>query len=60
MEANDKVLDALKNAEKPLKGAEIAAKSGVDAKEVSKVIKKLKAEGLVYSPKNCFYAIKQD
>ena len=58
MDANDKVLDALKTAEKPLKNAEIAAQAGLDKKEVSAAIKKLKADGLVISPKNCYYAIK--
>jgi len=58
MDANDKVLDALKSADKPLKNAEIAAKAGLETKEVSKVIKQLKADGLVISPKNCYYAVK--
>ena len=58
MEVNEKVLDALKNADKPLKGAEIAKLAGVESKEVTKAIKKLKAEGLVISPKNCYYAVK--
>ena len=58
MEVNEKILDALKNSEKPLKGAEIAAIAGLDGKEVTKAIKKLKADGLVISPKNCYYAAK--
>ena len=58
MEVNDKVLDALKSSEKPLKGAEIAAIAGLESKEVSKAIKKLKADGLVISPKNCYYTVK--
>ena len=58
MEVNDKVLDALKNAEKPLKGAEIAALAGLEGKVVTKAIKQLKADGLVISPKNCYYAVK--
>ena len=58
MEVNEKVLDALKNADKPLKGAEIAKIAGLDSKEVTKAIKKLKADGMVVSPKNCYYAVK--
>jgi len=58
MEVNDKVLDALKSSEKPLKGAEIATIAGLESKEVSKAIKKLKADGLVISPKNCYYTVK--
>ncbi len=58
VEANEKVIEALKSAGKPLKSAEIAEMAGVDKKEVDKAIKKLKADGVVESPKNCFYALK--
>jgi len=40
-----------------MKGGEIADASGVDKKEVDKVIKKLVAEGKVDSPQRCYYAI---
>ncbi len=50
-----KVLDVLKNADKPLKTAEVAKGAGIDTKDVSKIISKLKKEGLVTSPKRCYY-----
>jgi predicted transcriptional regulator len=57
MAANEKVLSALKKAGKPLKSAEIAAATGLDAKEVAGAIKELKKAGTVISPKNCYYAV---
>ena len=58
MEAKDKVLDTLKKSGQPLKGGEIAEMSGLDKKDVDKAIKVLKTEGLIESPKRCFYAAK--
>lgn len=46
----------MKKAGEPLKTAEIARLTGLDSKEVSKIIKKLKKEGKVTSPKRCYYA----
>ncbi len=57
MEAKDAILKAMEKSGKPMKGGEIAEASGVDKKEVDKVIKKLVAEGKVNSPVRCFYAI---
>jgi predicted transcriptional regulator len=47
------VLDALKNAGKPLRPGDIAKMTGMDSKEVSKIISSLKEEGKVISPKRC-------
>ncbi|WP_200762911.1 winged helix-turn-helix transcriptional regulator [Nitrosophilus alvini] len=58
MSANEKVLEVMKKAGKPLKNAEIAELAGLDAKEVSKIVKKLKEEGKVESPKRCYYQAK--
>ena len=52
------VLEAMKKAGKPVKSGEIAQMTGIDQKEVSKIITKLKKEGLVDSPKRCYYAPK--
>ena len=59
MDSKEIVLKTLSNSSKPLKGGEIAELSGLDKEEVDKVIKKLKAEDKIYSPKNCFYEIKK-
>ncbi|MBC7126474.1 MAG: MarR family transcriptional regulator, partial [Bacteroidales bacterium] len=41
MDANEKVIQTLKSAGKPMKTGEIAEAAGVDKKEVEKAIKKL-------------------
>ncbi len=50
------VFKVLKEAGRPLKSTEIAELAGIDKKEVDKVIKKLKKEGKIISPKRCYYA----
>ncbi len=42
-----------------LRPGEIAEKSGLEKSEVDKAIKKLKAEEKVFSPKRCFYDLKE-
>ncbi len=54
-EKESKVLEVLKGAEKPLKTADVANEADMDTKEASKIISKLKKEGLVTSPKRCYY-----
>ena len=58
MEPKEKVLNTLKKSDTPLKGGEIAEKSDLDKKDVDKAIKVLKSEGLIESPKRCFYSAK--
>ena len=50
-----KILDAMKKAGKPVRPGDVAKMIGADGKEVSTVIKELKKQGKVTSPKNCFY-----
>ncbi|MCT4639586.1 MAG: MarR family transcriptional regulator [Bacteroidales bacterium] len=59
MEIKEKVLDVLKGADKPLKAGEIAEVAAIDKKEVDKAIKVLKTEGIIDSPKRCFYSVKE-
>jgi transcription initiation factor TFIIIB Brf1 subunit/transcription initiation factor TFIIB len=56
METKELVFKAIENAGKPVKGGEIADATGIDKKEIDKVIKKLVAEGKINSPQRCFYA----
>jgi DNA-binding MarR family transcriptional regulator len=50
------VLDAMKKAGKPVRPGDIAKTTGIDGKEVSKIIKELKKAGKITSPIRCFYA----
>jgi len=54
-----KVIDAMKQAKKELKTAEISELSGVNKKDVSKIIANLKKIGLIESPKRCYYKVKE-
>ena len=58
MSDKEKVLNALKSADKPLRPGDVAKTTGIDSKEVSKIIKALTKDGKVSSPKRCYYALK--
>ncbi|MBA7640473.1 hypothetical protein ES703_48139 [subsurface metagenome] len=58
MTDKDKVLESFKNSDKPLRPGDIAKAIGIESKEVSKIIKELREEGKVHSPKRCYYALK--
>ncbi|WP_455067877.1 ArsR family transcriptional regulator [Parvimonas micra] len=58
MELTEKIIDLLKSSE-PLKSGEISEKLGVDKPEVDKVLKKLKAEDKIISPKRCYYSVEK-
>ena len=58
MELTEKIIDLLKSSE-PLKSGEISEKLGVDKAEVDKVLKKLKAEDKIISPKRCYYSVEK-
>ncbi len=53
------VMEAMKKAAKPLRTGDIAKLTNLDSKSVSKIIKQLKQENLVVSPKRCYYELKQ-
>ena len=54
-EKQETILAAMRKAGKPMKPGEIADTTGIDQKEVSKIIDALKKEGRVASPKRCYW-----
>ncbi len=50
------VLEAMKQAGKPVRPGDVAKALELDSKEVSKIIDSLKKKGMIISPKRCFYA----
>ena len=57
MADNEKlVLETMKKAGKPVRPGDVAKTTGIDSKEVSKIIAGLKKQGKVISPKRCFWA----
>ncbi|MGE5621109.1 MAG: HTH domain-containing protein [archaeon] len=55
METAQQVLETMKKAQKALSAGQIAEIAGIDRKEVDKAMKKLKTEGKIVSPKNCYW-----
>jgi DNA-binding IscR family transcriptional regulator len=59
MENYDVILDFFNTAEKPVSAGQIATATGIDRKEVDKVMAKLKKEVKIVSPKVCYWEIKK-
>ncbi len=55
MENKDKLLAAMKKAGKPLKAGEASELAGLAKADGDKALKQLKEEGLIESPKRCFW-----
>ncbi len=53
METTAKVLEAMRNAGKPVSAGEVATLSGLDRKEVDKAFAQLKKDGAIVSPVRC-------
>ncbi|MEN3042138.1 MAG: FaeA/PapI family transcriptional regulator [Fervidobacterium sp.] len=59
MEKKELVLKVLIESKDPLRPGDIAEKSGLSKEDVEKILKELKKEGKIDSPKRCFYQIKK-
>lgn len=55
--SKEKVLETLASADKPLKAVQVCERTGLERAEVDKAFKELKKEGLIESPKPCFYTV---
>ena len=55
MESKEQVLEAMKKAGTPLNAGKIVDLTGIERKEVDKAMAKLKAEGAIVSPRNCYW-----
>ena len=51
------ILEAMTKAGKPLRPGDVAKMTGLESKEISKIISNLKKRGKIFSPKLCFYAL---
>jgi len=59
MDNYEVILDFFNKADKPVSAGQIATATGIDKKEVDKVMAKLKKEIKVVSPKACYWEIKK-
>jgi len=55
MDNEAKVMSVFKKGQKPLSSKEVAELAALDKKEVDKIIKRLKDQDLLESPKRCYY-----
>lgn len=57
---NDKelILQTLKNSTEPMNSPALSKQTGIDKKIISDIIKELRSEGIICSPKRCFYSLK--
>jgi len=55
MESKELVLEAMKKAGVPVNAGKLVDLTGLDRKEVDKAMKQLKIDGLIESPKVCFW-----
>ncbi len=55
MNATEQVLEAMKKAGAPVNAGKLVELTGLDRKEVDKVMKQLKASGAIVSPKMCYW-----
>lgn len=53
MDVKEQVLEAMKQAGKPVSAGEIEKATGLDRKEIDKAMKTLKADGAIVSPVRC-------
>ncbi len=58
MEAKEKILEVFKKENKPLNAGKVVKLTGLDRKQVDKIMEELKKEGTIYSPKRCYWQIK--
>ena len=53
METKEKVLEAMREAGKPLSTGDVQKATNMDRKDVDKAFKELKADGSIVSPVRC-------
>ena len=58
MENKEKVLEAIKNSDKPVNAGKVVELTGLDRKDVDKAMNQLKKEELIVSPVRCFWTAK--
>lgn len=59
MDSKENVLKVMAEIGDAVRSSYIAEKTGMDKKDLDKVIKVLKSEDKIFSPKRCFYQIKE-
>ena len=59
MNDKDLIIKALEESKEPMNSAALSKATGINKKIISDIIKELKSEGIIYSPKRCCYELKK-
>ncbi len=59
METTEAIINAMKEAGKPMSAGQIADATGIDRKEIDRGMKTLKKEESIVSPKRCYWEPKE-
>lgn len=57
MSNKEKVIKAFADSEEPLNAKKVSELSGVEKKEVDKIMKELKKDETIISPKRCYWTL---
>jgi predicted transcriptional regulator len=57
MDAKEQVIDAMKQAGKPVSAGEVEKLTGLERKEVDKIFKVLKKDNIIVSPVRCKWEV---
>lgn len=57
MDDKEKVIETFRNSEDPLNAKKVSELSGVEKKEVDKIMKELKKDETIVSPKRCYWTL---
>ena len=57
MDNKEKVIEAFRSSEDPLNAKKVSELSGVEKKEVDKIMKELKKDETIVSPKRCYWTL---
>ena len=57
MDDKEKVIEAFRSSEDPLNAMKVSEISGVEKKEVDKIMKELKKDETIVSPKRCYWTL---
>ena len=59
MENKEKGIEAFRSSDEPLNAKKVSEISGVEKKEVDKIMKELKKDETIVSPKRCYWTLNE-
>ncbi len=59
MSDKEKVIEAFRSSAEPLNAKKVSEISGIEKKEVDKIMKELKKDETIVSPKRCYWTLNE-